>query len=239
MVRARLAQAFGRLIRREGDRGHVRDPVGGDAVATAHGVPAGVPIRRVPLDEAIAHVGPRLVRARRSRLIGASAVKTPVRACGMPSRTGAISWLEDFDRPLNERGWNAAQRMGRRNARARISSSISSRRARRARATETLDGVEEGFGEKFETAETVASISPRLRHWSSCRGRAHERRTLADRRPQSRACTSLCSSSRRRSGELRDEVAHKFPTAALAEIELRRRAIGRTLRPAQAASGPS
>ena len=35
VVRARLAQAFGRLIRREGDRGTVRDPVGGDAVAAA------------------------------------------------------------------------------------------------------------------------------------------------------------------------------------------------------------
>ena len=41
VVRARLAQAFGRLIRRQGDRGHVRDPVGGDAVAAADGVPAG------------------------------------------------------------------------------------------------------------------------------------------------------------------------------------------------------
>ena len=41
VVRARLAQAFGRLIRRQGDCGRVRDPVGGDAVAAAHGVPAG------------------------------------------------------------------------------------------------------------------------------------------------------------------------------------------------------
>ena len=35
VVRARLAQAFGRLIRRDGDRGRVRDPVGGDALAAA------------------------------------------------------------------------------------------------------------------------------------------------------------------------------------------------------------
>ena len=41
VVRARLAQAFGRLIRRQGDCGAVRDPVGGHAVAAAQRVPAG------------------------------------------------------------------------------------------------------------------------------------------------------------------------------------------------------
>ena len=38
VVRARLAQAFGRLIRRQGDTRHVRDPVGGHAVAAAVGI---------------------------------------------------------------------------------------------------------------------------------------------------------------------------------------------------------
>ena len=40
VVRARLAQAFGRLIRRAGGQGAVRDPVERDAVAAADGVSA-------------------------------------------------------------------------------------------------------------------------------------------------------------------------------------------------------
>ncbi|HEU0285360.1 MAG TPA: ATP-dependent DNA helicase, partial [Sphingomicrobium sp.] len=56
VVRARLAQAFGRLIRREGDRGTfvILSAAMPSRLLTAF--PAGVPIRRVPLDEAIAHV---------------------------------------------------------------------------------------------------------------------------------------------------------------------------------------
>ena len=41
VVRARLAQAFGRLIRRQGDCGDLRPPLGGDAVAAALRLPAG------------------------------------------------------------------------------------------------------------------------------------------------------------------------------------------------------
>jgi ATP-dependent DNA helicase DinG len=56
VVRARLAQAFGRLIRREGDRGTfvILSAAMPSRLLTAF--PAGVPIRRVPLEEAIAHV---------------------------------------------------------------------------------------------------------------------------------------------------------------------------------------
>jgi ATP-dependent DNA helicase DinG len=56
VVRARLAQAFGRLIRRDGDRGTfiILSAAMPSRLLTAF--PAGVPIRRVPLDEAIAHV---------------------------------------------------------------------------------------------------------------------------------------------------------------------------------------
>jgi ATP-dependent DNA helicase DinG len=56
IVRARLAQAFGRLIRRQGDRGIfvLMSPACPSRLLTAF--PPGTPIQRVSLDEAVAHV---------------------------------------------------------------------------------------------------------------------------------------------------------------------------------------
>jgi ATP-dependent DNA helicase DinG len=64
VVRARLAQAFGRLIRREGDCGVfvILSAAMPSRLLTAF--PPGVSIRRVPLDEAIATVGRSLEPAR-------------------------------------------------------------------------------------------------------------------------------------------------------------------------------
>ena len=56
VVRARLAQAFGRLIRREGDRGMFVILSAAMPSRLLSAFPPDVPIRRVPLDEAIAHV---------------------------------------------------------------------------------------------------------------------------------------------------------------------------------------
>jgi ATP-dependent DNA helicase DinG len=56
VVRARLAQAFGRLIRREGDRGTFVILSAAMPSRLLSAFPSGTPIRRVPLDEAIAHV---------------------------------------------------------------------------------------------------------------------------------------------------------------------------------------
>jgi ATP-dependent DNA helicase DinG len=56
VVRARLAQAFGRLIRREGDRGTFVILSAAMPSRLLSACPLGVPIRRVPLEEAIAHV---------------------------------------------------------------------------------------------------------------------------------------------------------------------------------------
>ena len=56
VVRARLAQAFGRLIRREGDRGTFVILSAAMPSRLLSAFPAGVPISRVPLDVAIAHV---------------------------------------------------------------------------------------------------------------------------------------------------------------------------------------
>ena len=56
VVRARLAQAFGRLIRREGDQGVFVILSAAMPSRLLPAFPAGVPIRRVPLDQAIARV---------------------------------------------------------------------------------------------------------------------------------------------------------------------------------------
>ncbi len=61
VVRARLAQAFGRLIRRQGDRGVFVILSAAMPSRLLRAFPAGVPISRVPLDEAIARVEQRLI----------------------------------------------------------------------------------------------------------------------------------------------------------------------------------
>jgi ATP-dependent DNA helicase DinG len=60
VVRARLAQAFGRLIRRQGDCGVFVILSAAMPSRLLKAFPPDVPVRRVPLDEAIARVGSRL-----------------------------------------------------------------------------------------------------------------------------------------------------------------------------------
>ncbi|HEY8591963.1 MAG TPA: ATP-dependent DNA helicase [Sphingomicrobium sp.] len=60
VVRARLAQAFGRLIRRQGDCGTFVIMSAAMPSRLLKAFPEGVPISRVPLDEAIARVHQRL-----------------------------------------------------------------------------------------------------------------------------------------------------------------------------------
>jgi ATP-dependent DNA helicase DinG len=60
VVRARLAQAFGRLIRREGDRGTFVLLSAATPTRLLTAFPPGVPIHRLPLDEAIRRVRSRL-----------------------------------------------------------------------------------------------------------------------------------------------------------------------------------
>src|SRR6185312_5738100 len=60
VVRARLAQAFGRLIRRDGDNGLFVILSAAMPSRLLSAFPPGVAVRRVPLDEAIAEVEQRL-----------------------------------------------------------------------------------------------------------------------------------------------------------------------------------
>ena len=62
VVRARLAQAFGRLIRRQGDEGLFVVLSAAIPSRLMSAFPTGVPISRVPLDEALVRVGSRLGR---------------------------------------------------------------------------------------------------------------------------------------------------------------------------------
>jgi ATP-dependent DNA helicase DinG len=55
-VKARLAQGFGRLIRRQGDRGQFVILSAAMPSRLLSAFPPGVPIRRIPLEEAIARV---------------------------------------------------------------------------------------------------------------------------------------------------------------------------------------
>jgi ATP-dependent DNA helicase DinG len=63
VVRARLAQAFGRLIRRQGDCGVFVILSAAMPSRLLRAFPPGVPVRRVPLDVAIARVEERLATA--------------------------------------------------------------------------------------------------------------------------------------------------------------------------------
>lgn len=60
VVRARLAQAFGRLIRRQGDRGTFVLLSAATPTRLLAAFPPGVPVVRLPLDEAIVRVAARL-----------------------------------------------------------------------------------------------------------------------------------------------------------------------------------
>jgi ATP-dependent DNA helicase DinG len=63
VVRARLAQAFGRLIRRQGDTGVFVILSAAMPSRLLSAFPSGVPVNRVPLEVAIARVEERLAAA--------------------------------------------------------------------------------------------------------------------------------------------------------------------------------
>jgi ATP-dependent DNA helicase DinG len=80
VVRARLAQAFGRLIRREGDRGMFVILSAAMPSRLLKAFPPGVPVSRVPLDEAIARVGQFLPGSGRGEM-ETSAPALPTTGC--------------------------------------------------------------------------------------------------------------------------------------------------------------
>lgn len=125
--------------------------------------------------------------------------------------------LKDFDRPLNERGWNAAKSMGQ-EMRERDLAPDLVLSSPSARTTETLARVEEGFGVKFQVvedrriylAETETLVELVL--GAPCRT---ERLMIVGHNP---GMHELVLALAEGPHELREEIARKYPTAALAEI---------------------
>ncbi|HEU5481715.1 MAG TPA: hypothetical protein VFU80_01305, partial [Sphingomicrobium sp.] len=76
VVRARLAQAFGRLIRREGDRGVFVILSAAMPSRLLRAFPPGVPVSRVPLEIALARVRSRLGPTVRSVSVAESSGET-------------------------------------------------------------------------------------------------------------------------------------------------------------------
>jgi phosphohistidine phosphatase len=128
---------------------------------------------------------------------------------------------EDFDRPLNDRGWKAARRMGREMKRRKMGFDIALA-SPAARVRETLDGVAETYGEfgfpvRFERQIYLAERATLLdlvRELPENAGRA----LLVGHNPGlERLIVELTTDD---SKGFRHEVAGKYPTAALAVIEL-------------------
>jgi len=127
------------------------------------------------------------------------------------------SSLPDFDRPLNSRGWKAAKAMGQ-ELRERDLAPDLVLVSPAARTKETLARAEEGFGEPFTVTETRSIYLAETETLIDLvRGAPAEARRLmiVGHNPGMHEVVLALTEGPR---ELRDEVASKFPTAALAEI---------------------
>lgn len=127
------------------------------------------------------------------------------------------SSLKDFDRPLNDRGWKAAKAIGH-EMRLRDIVPDLVLLSPAARTKETLARAEEGFGEKFEVIEERAIYLAETETLVELiRGApAHATRLLiVGHNPGMHELVLVLANG---PCDLREEVAHKFPTAAMAEI---------------------
>ena len=139
-------------------------------------------------------------------------------------RHAKSSWdqpgLNDFDRPLNERGWKAARRMGRELHRRgiRFDQVLASAAAR---VRETIDGVEEKYDfrapVRFEPRIYMADVDTLL---DLVRGIDDEASAalLVGHNPGLEQLAIALSHEDERG--LRHRIRGKFPTAALALIQL-------------------
>lgn len=130
------------------------------------------------------------------------------------------SMVEDFDRPLNKRGRSAAERIGRelKNRRFRFDLVLASP-AKRVR--ETLEGIEEGYGEpltvQFEPAIYNASKRSLFELVRRIPESVHAPMLVGHNQGLERLILALATDD---PCGLRDRVEAKFPTAAVALIQL-------------------
>ena len=139
-------------------------------------------------------------------------------------RHAKSSWddpsLKDFDRPLNERGRKAARQMGRelKQRRVRLDHVIASPALR---VRETIDGVAKGYGDRwdvqFEPQIYEAGVEGLFRLVRSIPEHFHAPVLIGHNPTVQQLVLKLTRDDEK---GLRGKVAAKYPTAALALIEL-------------------
>lgn len=138
-------------------------------------------------------------------------------------RHAKSSWddasLADFDRPLNERGWKTARLIGREIKKHKLQFELCLA-SPAARVRETLDGVAEGFGDfefevRFEPQIYEASAARLLDLVTSLPKRVGAALLVGHNPGLQQLVTELT-----KDGKLHRRAADKFPTAAVAVIEL-------------------
>ena len=139
-------------------------------------------------------------------------------------RHAKSSWdqpLDDFDRPLNERGWKAARRMGRELKHRKMTFDVAIA-SPAARVRETLDGVSETYGDfpfpvRFDERIYMATSDALLELVRALPEETESALLVGHNPGLERLIVALTSDDKR---GLRDRVAQKYPTAALAVVEL-------------------
>ena len=139
-------------------------------------------------------------------------------------RHAKSSWdqpLDDFDRPLNERGWKAARRMGRELKHRKMTFDVAIA-SPAARVRETLDGVSEAYGDfpfpvRFDERIYMASSDALLELVRALPEQAKSALLVGHNPGLERLIVALTSDDER---GLRGRVAEKYATAALAVVEL-------------------
>jgi phosphohistidine phosphatase len=140
-------------------------------------------------------------------------------------RHAKSSWdqpnTDDFNRPLNDRGWKAARRIGKEleHRKMRFDLCLASTAAR---VRETLDGVAETYGEfafpvKFEQQIYLASAATLMELIRGV-GDQVDALMLVGHNPGLEQLVGMLTHDDE--DGLRERAEHKFPTAALAVIEL-------------------
>ncbi len=138
-------------------------------------------------------------------------------------RHAKSSWddqkLDDFDRPLNARGWKAARRVGRELKQRKIKFDFGLA-SPAARVRETIDGFIQGYGQpdfeiRFEPKIYEATVGTLFELIRGLPERAAAPLLIGHNPGLERLVVELTQD-----GKLHDQVAEKFPTAAMAMIEL-------------------
>lgn len=138
-------------------------------------------------------------------------------------RHAKSSWddanLDDFDRPLNPRGWKAARRVGTELEKRKMKFDLALA-SPAARVRETIDGFIEGYGQpdfeiRFEPKIYEASVETLLDMIRELPERITAPLIVGHNPGLERLVVELTQAG----DKFRDSVAEKFPTAAVAVVE--------------------